>query len=190
LKRNLFGGLVVAGALTLWTGVAGFAATDAEKAANDAIASINGPTGCATKALSDLTKLGSTKLSDPDAQADLTELLADATADVNDFAKSGIADIRGTLADFQEELQEAADENEPAPSPSLQDFTKEVNDIATDTCAKIDRLMADVKAQVAELTAGNSKDEKDDQAKAAEDRHADAEKGERESEHGAELERD
>ncbi len=187
MKRNLFGGLAVAAALTLWTGVAGFAAqTPQETAASEATALINGPTGCETKALATLTGYKTTSLKDPEANADLQEMLADAWADVQGIGADGTADISGALADYNEELSEAASENETA--PSLDAFKKEVSDIATDTCGKITRLMTDVSAGFAELTAANSKDEKDDQMKAADDRHADGDKGE--PEHGAELERD
>jgi len=173
LKRNLFGGLAVAGALTLWTSVAGFAQLSGPGAADaqTALDKVTGYAGCATGALRELSQLGTTTVQGDEAKGDLAELIADTTANIKEISADATSDITETLADYQAELKEAAGENEPSPSPDA--FTKEVNDIATDTCANITRLMADVNAEVAELTAANSKD---DQMKAADDPHADADK--------------
>ncbi len=178
MKRNLFGGLAVAGALTLWTSVAGFAnALDAATAfASTETAKVD---TCKTETF---TKLD--LISNAEATQEAKDAIAEAKDEVADIAKDASLDIASALAEFKDDLAEATDEDETP--PSLVAFESLVTGIREQACDKMDAVYKATQAEVKEILA----DIKDQPAaeNEQEDHHMDAAKGERD--HSAELERD
>lgn len=192
MKRNLFGALAVAGALTLWTSVAGFADTlgDAKSLADQETGKV---AACETTNLNLLAGIKTTS-SDPEATQDAKDAIAAAKDEVKDIAMDARLDIASALADFKEATAEA-DQDEPA--PSLKEFKGLVSGIREKACNDMTNVYTATQAEVKEILAEseNAAAENDDHMNAAaEDKHLDRDKGERERErereHAAEQERD
>ncbi len=148
MKRNLFGGLAVASALTLWTSVAGFADTlgDATTFAGTATAAVN---KCQTDILAKLDGIA-TASTNAEATQEAKDAIAEAKDEVTDIAKDASLDIAGALADFKEALDEN-DEDEPA--PSLDAFKSLVTGLRDAACSKMDNVFTATQAEVKEILA-------------------------------------
>ncbi len=127
MKRKLFAGLAVAGALTLWSSVASFARFDDEPAlspqAQAAINQIIGPTGCATTQVNNLlTGVDTSKYTADSVQ----EAVANATEKINGIASTYVDMIMTRFENWQEAATEANDSEDGTatllPQPTYTDL--------------------------------------------------------------------
>ena len=132
MKRNLFGAIVVASGLTLWSAVGSFAADLTPTQAKDAVSS------CA-KTLTLTDPSGFTG----DAAANVAETNAGATL--------ALAEI---TAEANQSIAEAATENdEEDTAKSAQTLSAELNAIVTEACQAIANLQTEYNAAIAEIKA-------------------------------------
>ena len=132
MKRNLFGAIVVAGGLTLWSAVGSFAADLTPAQAKDAVSN------CA-KTLT---------LTDP---AGFTGEAAANVAETNAGATLELAEI---TAEANQSIDEAATENDDEDTAkSAQTLSAELNAIVAEACQSIAKLQAEYSAAIAEIKA-------------------------------------
>lgn len=140
MKRNVFGALIVAGGLALWTSVAGFA-DFTPASAKAAIAT------CASAVV----------LTDP------TGLTGDAAAEAKALKAETTAGIAEVVAEANSSIEEAVAEN--AQGDAAQDaaeLTAELTEIVKDACQAIVNLKAEYDAAIVELKAESTTPEVDE----------------------------
>jgi hypothetical protein len=132
MKRNLFGAIVVAGGLTLWSAVGSFAADLTPAQAKDAVST------CAkTLTLTDPSGFSG------EAAANVAETNAGATL--------AVAEI---TAEANQSIDEAATENDDEDTAkTAQTLSSELNAIVTEACQAITNLQAEYNAAIAEIKA-------------------------------------
>jgi hypothetical protein len=132
MKRNLFGAIVVAGVLSMWSAAGSFAADLTPAQAKDAVSN------CA-KTLQLTSVSGFTG----EAAANVAETNADATM--------GVAEI---TAEANQSIDEAATENDDEDTAtSAATLSAELNAIVTEACQSITALQAEYNAAIAEIRA-------------------------------------
>ena len=134
MKRNVFGAMIVAGGLALWTSVAGFADYSTGPTAKAAVSK------CASDTALQLTVPTTLK---GDAASEATALKAETLA--------GIAEVVGEAnGNIDEAVAEATDEDGAKDAAAL---TAELTAIVDEACKAIANLKAEFVKGIAELVA-------------------------------------
>ena len=165
MKRKIFAGLAVAGAVALWTGVGSLAhdetpsapETAAIQAAAAATTQVNGCETTQTAAAEALAGQATGK--DPEA---VQELVDETVGQVQDIASNARDAIDSALSDFVEQIDESTDSGDQGATLTIDQFTTLVNGIATKACADMQVAVAAGNAQIASLEKAAPPDTEND----------------------------